>query len=399
MVMATVFISMLGETDVELNGLKTSVSQDKFKRIFRETYIRKKPKVLLWTTMFGSMSWFEEGKRDISNVCRYDCILTDDKREVQTADAVVYHLSDITWGGNIKNVFSFQFPSYRRRDQVWVLYNMEPITMVLGNYGSWQDVFNWTWSYSKNSDIHAPYGQYRNLSKAEISATVLQLKKTSTHGYDYFHNKSKSGGLAIISNCADDARRYRLIEKIRKFINVDVYGKCGKQCPQDWSSCENLRSSYQFYLAFENSDCRDYVTEKYWSTITRNQIPVVAWRYPMDGLVIPNSYINVYDFKDLDSAGAYIKMVGENRTLYNSYFEWKKTYRQIFKIGLCTLCEKLKDFTQPSQSYVDLYGWFASSLCRPVTVGIPQRAYDIYTTSHQPRCNVMTLHRRLCDVV
>ena len=34
-----------------------------------------------------------------------------------------------------------------------------------------------------------------------------------------------------------------------------------------------------------------------------------------------------------------------------------------------------------------------------VRVGLAQRAQDVYTTSHQRRCNVVTLHRRSYDVV
>ena len=347
-----------------------TISRDKFKLIFGEKFTRRKPKILLWTRMFGSMSWYEGGKWDFANLCKSDCVITDDKRDLQTADAIVFHLYDITWLGNAKNGFRFQFPSYRRPDQVWVLYNLEPLTVIQGDLGGWQGVFNWTWSYSNDSDVRNPYGQYRRLNNDEISKTASERKNTPMQDHDNFSNKTNSGGLAIVSNCVDDARRFRLIEKLRQFINVDVYGKCGKPCPGKKFSCESVMSSYQFYLAFENSNCREYVTEKYWSTLNRNMIPVVAWKYPMDGFVIPNSYINLYDFKDLDTAADYIKRVSENRTLYNSYFDWKMTYKTIVKTGFCSLCEALKDTEKPAQVYDDLLGWFGSFSCQPTTVSI-----------------------------
>ena len=46
---------------------------------------------------------------------------------------------------------------------------------------------------------------------------------------------------------------------------VDVYGKCGKfSCSRaDTDECYHmLEQKYKFYLAFENSLCKDYVTEK-----------------------------------------------------------------------------------------------------------------------------------------
>ena len=234
--------------------------------------------------------------------------------------------------------------------------------MVFGDLGAWQGVFNWAWSYTRNAGIYAPYGQYKRLTMAKR----LNRNKMAMDKFDYFENKTKHGGLAIISNCIDDARRYKLIDYFRKFINIDVFGKCGNPLPDD----DNLKSSYQFYLAIENSDCRKYVTEKYWSTLMRNQIPIVAWKQPTDGLVIPNSYINVYDFKDLAAAGAYIKDVSENRTMYNSYFDWKLIYKQVFKMGFCTLCKELKDSNKNAQVYHDMHGWLSSSVCEPVSVSI-----------------------------
>ena len=364
MTLATLIIKLFGfanEYSVEVQTfVQTSRSSQNFKTIFREKYARNKPKILLWTPFFGSMKWYEDGQSDFVNVCESGCILTDDKREIDTADAVVFHLNDITWAENMRNGFQFQFPRHRRKDQVWILYNLEPISMIFGNLGGWQGVFNWTWSYTRDSDVYAPYGQYRRLQMAE---SVVQQEMTPEN-FDYFANKTRRGAITIISNCIDDARRYKLIEYLRKFINIDVFGKCGKALPEK----EELKLTYQFYLAFENSDCLEYVTEKYWSTLMRNQIPIVAWKLPMDDLVIPNSYINVYDFKDLESAGAYIKRVSENRTLYNAYFDWKLKYKQVFEMGFCRLCENLKDPNKNAQVYHDMSGWLSNSVCKPVSV-------------------------------
>ena len=39
--------------------------------------------------------------------------------------------------------------------------------------------------------------------------------------------------------------------------------------------CRDLLKSYKFYLAFENSWCNDYVTEKLWRTLKTDTVPIV----------------------------------------------------------------------------------------------------------------------------
>jgi alpha-1,3-fucosyltransferase len=73
-----------------------------------------------------------------------------------------------------------------------------------------------------------------------------------------------------------------LIEKLRAFMPVDVYGKCsGHECPRTFANgtageCRAiLTAEYKFFLAFENSVCEDYITEKFFSTVRYDVIPVV----------------------------------------------------------------------------------------------------------------------------
>ena len=49
--------------------------------------------------------------------------------------------------------------------------------------------------------------------------------------------------------------------------------KCDKESSGEcWNQ---ISEKYMFYLSFENSICKDYVTEKFWEPMRGNIVPVV----------------------------------------------------------------------------------------------------------------------------
>ena len=85
----------------------------------------------------------------------------------------------------------------------------------------------------------------------------------------------------------DQTHFYNLISsrKLSEYIGVDIVGKCGdfsdQQVPSDdhyrFTTCNHLQLKLsRFYLAFENHNCPDYITEKFFNVIrTRKMIPIV----------------------------------------------------------------------------------------------------------------------------
>jgi len=90
------------------------------------------------------------------------------------------------------------------------------------------------------------------------------------------------------------------VSELRRFIDVDVYGGCGplKCPPSPVKHClEMLERRYFFYLAFENSLCVDYVTEKFWRTLQLDVVAVVLGAANYSRLVPPGVHVDVRDFR------------------------------------------------------------------------------------------------------
>ena len=65
-------------------------------------------------------------------------------------------------------------------------------------------------------------------------------------------------GLAVqfVSNCHSSSKREAYVRELRRFIPVDIYGKCGEfKCAKEkgWQCYKEAEAKYKFYLAFENA--------------------------------------------------------------------------------------------------------------------------------------------------
>ena len=130
---------------------------------------------------------------------------------------------------------------------------------------------------------------------------------------------------AIISRCAAD--RSELVTKLREYIQVDVYGKCGElSCPDDnKTDCNaHIAAQYKFFFAFENSLCSEYITEKFFRTLNYDIVPVVLGLGDYSKYVPKSGYINVLDYKSPKELADYLIYLDKNPSEYNKYFAWRK---------------------------------------------------------------------------
>lgn len=121
-----------------------------------------------------------------------------------------------------------------------------------------------------------------------------------------------------------------------------------------------------FYLAFENSDCDQYITEKvYWNAFEKGSIPIIMGTHPKVCKIHlpPNSYIHVKDFaKPLDLARYLIYLSDISNGKYFEYHEWRKDFFVINEHGYfgnpsvhyCRVCEALNYNSLATKTYDDL---------------------------------------------
>ena len=194
-----------------------------------------------------------EGRAPFAKCVVKDCLLVP-LRLAATPDALIFH------SRNPPNL-----PYQRLPTQKYVFFTLEP---------EWKErplaiEYNLTMTYRLDSDIPIPYSRFKKIGNRK--------KQTSQYPVNYALGKSKKVAW-VVSNCNTNSNRDGYVDELKKYIDVDIYGQCGSLlCGLTSGSCfPYIYATYKFYLAFENSICQDYVTEKLFRTLSHGGIiPVV----------------------------------------------------------------------------------------------------------------------------
>jgi hypothetical protein len=206
------------------------------------------------------------------------------------------------------------------------------------------DVFNYSATYTPDSDYSSIYWT--------DSGLYWELNEQFDDNFDHFTQKKKMAA-ALISNyiLGITSNRVNFIITLNKTLPVDLYGVGKLLCP---SNCmQYIADNYKFFLAFENSFCRNYISEKFFDWFNFDVIPVVMGLGNYSYYIPKSAYINVLDFSSVDKLIDYLNYVGANKTAYNEYFKWKRFIKSDFftrRVGngfLCEMCIQLhlEEFT------------------------------------------------------
>jgi hypothetical protein len=223
--------------------------------------------ILFWNSFFGDETVeYGIGEKDlfIQNKCPvYNCKITTNKQEINESDLVITHMRDPIE----------QVPIYRPLNQKWVFMLYESPAHS-EDYSNYSDIYNLTSTYRLDSDFPDYYFNFLNMK--------WERNELFDKNFDYFETKTNFSA-AIISNCNDQSGRLEYLEKLKNYISLDIFGRCGQECPYTWKDNNNITDNckqiigekYKFYFSFENSICKDYITEKFFDILRYNIIPVV----------------------------------------------------------------------------------------------------------------------------
>ncbi|KAK4874446.1 hypothetical protein RN001_013806 [Aquatica leii] len=310
-------------------------------------------KILLWR-FDGDMPVRHEPNRSnpLQGCALQNCVITNNDTEIATADLVVFHLHRTR---SVKNL-----PNRTTTKQIWAFLSDEsPYNTFLyrtdNDPETYNNVFNWSMTYRITSDIPVAYGRTVALKNKGPKMDLAEW------------NKSKKQDVLVaimMSNCNEQRMKYT--KGLSEHMRVDIYGGCGTlKCDGHYyTDCKNT-SVYKFYLAFENSMCEEYITEKlWWSGYHKQAIPIVLGgsKLSYHQSLPPNSYINVEDFPIPKDLATYLLHLNSSLSELEKFFEWKRNFQVINEHGYfesrsihyCRICEALNYNSKQTKIYRSL---------------------------------------------
>ncbi|XP_044030565.1 alpha-(1,3)-fucosyltransferase 7 isoform X2 [Siniperca chuatsi] len=298
--------------------------------------------ILLWYWPFGrSFSLRGDVCWDLYRIPR--CRLVDQRSLFPSADVVVFHNRELVLG---HQKLPFDLP--RPQDQRWAWMSLESPNYN-GNLQHYANVFNMTITYRRDADITVPYGE---LLPKEGEGHVME---------DVPLNKSFLV-CWVVSNYRSHHKRSKVYHELIDTVPVRVYGRWTK-APLTTKALLPTISHCYFYLAFENSVAKDYITEKLWRNAYQGgAVPVVLGPplHDYKAVAPPNSFIHVDEFASIKDLGKHLQQLAEDKKRYSEYFTWKhhwkvKLYKD-WRERLCKICSKYNSSVQ-QKVYSDLEAW------------------------------------------
>ncbi|CAL8315160.1 unnamed protein product [Lota lota] len=329
---------------------KTTISD--VEKPVMEKPIVEKPIVLVWFTPFGITFDFNDcGK--YFNIT--SCTLTYDKSLYNQSSAVIIFHKDIH--GNLMNLPKEPRPPFQK----WIWYHVESPTNT-GKVPGLENLFNLTLNYRRDADITV---RTELMTKNYISREDFVLPPKTKLLCWIVSNTVQATGTAI---------RERYYHELSQHIKVDIFGSGFTANRLPYEAYFSSIASCKFYLSFENSIHRDYITEKVNGPLKLNgplavgTVPVVLGppRKNYEDFVPGDSLVHVNDFPDAKSLAEFLKRLDADDNAYRRYFQWREhfsahrhpvTDNHKYLKAICTAC----DYSGRNRDYrviPNLHKWY-----------------------------------------
>ncbi|KAK7895625.1 hypothetical protein WMY93_020950 [Mugilogobius chulae] len=297
--------------------------------------------ILLWHWPFGrtyplngDMCW------DLYKIP--GCKVVDKRDEFPNADIVVFHQKELARKKQ-KLPLHLDRPSGQR----WAWMSLEA-PQYNGNLRQFANIFNLTMSYRRDADVTLPYGE-------------LQPKDDDGETHDFPSNKTKLV-CWVVSNFNSRHNRSKVYKELSAFVEITVYGRWKKARLPAPKLLPTISRCY-FYLAFENSNSKDYITEKLWrNAYVGGAVPVVLGASIEDYKAVapPRSFIHVDDFGSAKELASYLQSLAADKERYREFFSWRREWKvklwTDWRERLCKICTSYRCLPQ-RKVYSDLHAW------------------------------------------
>lgn len=307
-----------------------------------ETQKKNKTLMLLW-------SWPENKKFD-PQVCEtyfgFDsCELTDDKSLYSSAHGVLFFHRDIQ--DDLSNLPTLRRPRFQR----WIWLNTDSPSSTHRIEGI-QGLFNLTLSFRQDADIQAHWKLFYRTNTDELFRLPKKERLVCwITGSNGLHTQSRES--------------FNYFRELVKHIKVDVFYSAEFSKSEEYFS---TISSCKFYLSFEDSVHKDYITETFNGPLAAGTVPIVLGppRLNYEDLFPGDAFIHVNDFRDASKLAEFLLKLDKDYHSYIKYFNWRHFYiarphiiekDYEFAHAICQACNHLSVY-KVYRAIPDLYKWF-----------------------------------------
>ncbi len=253
--------------------------------------------------IYNNPEWNSFCFSDISS----DYVITTDRKYYNQAYALVLHLPDIQ--------------EHMEKDldkpdgQLWVAWSME----CEDNY-HWmknEDIlalFDIRMDYRQDADVVCPY--YANIKKDIMPKSINVSQK-------------KNKICMLISSSVNQSKRLEYLGELMQYIDIESYGKIYNNKTIEYDNGRETKldvySKYKFVIAFENTICRDYVTQKFYDPLLAGSVPIYLGAPNIEEFTPgDNCYINTNNYSSPRELASYLKKCFIDDEEYMKYHKWRK---------------------------------------------------------------------------